>query len=57
MLFFPLIPWILFNIFTSSPLLVRAEGRAVRSHDLNRVARRTIMCMLLIVALALVGFC
>jgi len=24
---------------------------------MNRVARRTIMCMLLIVALALVGFC
>ena len=28
MLFFSLMPWILFNIFTSSLLLVRAEGRS-----------------------------
>jgi len=55
MLFFSLMPWILFNIFTSSPMLVPAEGRlrsasiaqrcagrAVRSRDLNRIGRRTI---------------
>ena len=28
MLFFSLMPWILFNVFTSSPMLVRAEGRS-----------------------------
>ena len=55
MLYFSLMPWILFNIFTSSPMLVPAEGRlrsasiaqrcagrAVRSRDLNRIGRRTI---------------
>src|SRR6266513_2986173 len=28
MLFFSLMPWILFNVFTSSALLVRVEGRS-----------------------------
>src|SRR5207245_10531740 len=28
LLFFSLMPWILFNVFTSSPMLVRAEGRS-----------------------------
>ena len=42
------------HCFTKPPPVAFFGLRAVRSHDLNRIDRRIIMCMMLIAALALI---